>query len=210
MIVVVIIGVLAAVSGPSIARSLERSRLADVNRSIVNGFNEARSYAMSTGEVVYAVVSPGANSRIDFVLPQNAGLNPPQALSCAVAVMPALGAGGGGERDDEGGGGGGAVDPVLFSVELSEFGVDQQIQDIAPAGVNILCLSPGGKILGQFGEVLSSDCGDVNYRIYLSRKPLAGGDTCPDLNEMDARNERQINDTYFVDLSYSGQVRVLQ
>lgn len=215
MIVVVIIGVLAAVSGPTISRSMERSRLADVNRAIVNGFNEARSFAISTGEVVFARVDVG-NNRVDFLLPSNAGGETPKALSCAVATRPDAGA------PDDGGGEDAGLNPpaegdldmtgVLFSVELNSFGVGQKIYAVDPGDVDpfILCLSPSGKILSETGHVLESGCKDVNFRMYLSRGSV-GDDLCPEkLDDQDGRNQRQINDTYFVDLSYSGQVRVIQ
>lgn len=234
MIVVVIIGVLAAVSGPTIARSIERSRLADTNRAIVNGFNEARSFAMGSGEVVFAQIN-ATDNRIDFILPTNAGGKEPKALSCAVATMagdPGTGGsdgsdgssrdgggdpepGGGGETgegadDDDDGGSDGAPEGTVFSVSLAGFGTDQKIQlGTGQTAVTTLCLSPSGKILSQNGQVLPSICNDGNYRIFLSTEAI-GSKSCPDMDDPDERNLRQINHTYFVDLSYSGQVRVHQ
>ena len=194
MIVISLVAILAAISAPSISRAMERSRLNDLNRDLANGILEARSFAMSSGEAVFAQVDI-ANDRVHFFLPANfqspAGS---PAMSCATAQMP------------------GTIpapntDGWLFTVSADEYGVEQELLGQDPAA-NILCFSPSGKVLAENGAVLESNCEDNNYILWLGR--ATPQTSCPDYTNSEERDQRAIDNIYFIHVSYGGQVRVRQ
>ena len=195
MIVISLVAILAAISAPSISRAMERSRLNDLNRDIANGILEARSFAMSSGEAVFARVDI-ANDRVDFFLPANfqspAGS---PAMSCATADLP-------GTVPNPGDAG------HLFAVAADEYGVEQELLGQDPSGEDILCFSPSGKVLAENGAVLESNCKDNNYMLWLGR--ATPQTSCPDYTNSEERDQRAIDNIYFIHVSYGGQVRVRQ
>ncbi len=189
MIVIVIVALLAAISTPTISRTIERNRAADLNRAIANGFTEARSYAMRNGEAIFAQVDL-ANQEIVF----RRAVDPDGALSCPVGEP------------------GGAV---LFDVVVAEHAPDQAILRIegdAPDGV--VCFSPSGRVYDQGGRVIGhpegQECGDMNFYTVVGRDGTEGHTDCPDFQDDGERVQRELDLVSFIHVSATGNVRVMR
>lgn len=190
MIVVVLMAVLAAISAPTISQSVERNRISDLNRQVANGFAESRSFAMSRGQVVFADI---VGQEIIFSLPANFDLG--EATSCVSAVP-------------------GGVE--LFTVDIGSFGVDMEIQNVDPAGLTRVCMSPSGRILDENGAIIRAtggNCDDMNFVLRVSgpNAPASLLNQCPSDSESDADSAmRQIHNIYNIHVAYSGQIRVMR
>ncbi len=190
MIVIVIVALLAAIAAPSISRSVERNRVADLNRAIANGFLEARSYSMRTGEVLFAEIDA-----TDGVITFMRASDPPTALSCPVST-PSTNA-----------------DDVLFEVIFESIAPEQEILRLGggtPGGV--LCFSPSGRVLSEAGRVIrpTNSCGDMNFYMVVGRAGTEGHTTCPDLQDDGERVQRELDFVSFIHVSATGNVRVMR
>ena len=205
MIVIVIVAMLAAISAPSIMRSIESGRVSDLNRALANGLSEARGYAMRTGQVVLVRLDRDADgdymivyTPMNFVSdPSNTAALEGAPMSCALAIdgltvpsppPPPL--------------------PELFTVRFRAHAPDQELLDVSEPN-QTLCFSPSGRAFNAQGLVLNSGCGDMNY-FFAVGKPGSATEDCPSFGDVDARVLRQLDDIYYIHVSATGQVRVMQ
>lgn len=189
MIAVVIIGVLAALSAPSVSRSMERSRYHDFNRALANGFQESRMFAMNSGQAVLVDIG---DDGVRFYTPTNFEVGEGGAMSCPMAV------------DD-----GPNASNVLFTVAPVAFGLENLTMEVMPATATRVCISPQGRVLTNTGQIISSGCETFNFLLWnypTSAVRLAG--SCPGF-EQDERDNRQIYNMRAVHVGYSGNVRVI-
>ena len=195
MIAVVIIGILAALTAPTISRSMERSRYNDFNRALAAGLIEARMFAMNSGQAVFVRVDT-ANAGLIVYTPENFGLVDGQATSCSTAE----------------GGGGVALANEILRVDASEFGLPPMVVTGIAGSNNDFCISPSGKFLTEQGQIIFN-CreGDLNHLIWVQPQSAtpARVNTCPQFDQ-DSKDLRQIDNASVIHLSYNGQVRVMQ
>lgn len=202
MIAVVIVGMLAALVTPTVSRTIKENNTRGLNRQIVQAFQEARSYAMGRGEVVFVAVDRGQDQgAIRFFRSDN------RALDCSEGVVapPAIGEG-------------------LTSVDLNNTGLEHAIMGADPAAEGTLarplCISPSGRVLDRDGRVLRSDggCPGYNFRFWMANPEATLDATVTDCPAMgvgedelfDLSVQRQLSSFYMIHIPFSGQARVIQ
>ena len=203
MIVVVLIGVLAAFSAPTIINSMERNRINQLNRDIGNGFLQARSHAVRNGQAVFVEIDPdgGENGRITFFEPHtSSGAWNAQSCAIASAMSPAPAP---------------TEANTIRVIEPEGYGLDLQIYAPDPV-VPMVCISPTGRVLQATGQplaaVVGSCAGQMNLLMAIGASDLSADLTdlrdCAD--DIDVRIAREIDRFSLIHVAYSGQVRVLR
>lgn len=197
MIVVVLLGLLAGLSIPTIATSMERNRLTQLNRDIANGFLQARSHAMRNGQAVLVDIETGADGGVTFYEPRDGGVW--DAPSCVLAVDD--------DPDDNN---------TLISVNPGEYGLGVAIQQTDP-NHGTICISPNGRVTATTGQPLEAGhraCdGEMNFLIPI--KTASGAESeFDDLRDCKASVElsalREIDKFSMIHVAYGGQVRVIR
>jgi len=192
MIVIALVGLLAALSAPTISNSMEQNRITDLNRAVANGFSQARQYAMRQNQAVFVDIQAGDDGSVTFYDPANRR----EAQSCALA-------------DD-----GGATDQnTLNEVNIAEYGLDIEIESVDPA--NLVCIAPNGRVLQPAGIPLDgvndgTDCGEMNLMIRL----IGDGEDLGNLHDCTADDElsvqRELANFSMIHVGYGGQVRIIR
>ena len=192
MIVIALVGLLAALSAPTISNSMEQNRIADLNRAVGNGFLQARQYAMRQNQAVFVDVQTGTDGSITFYNPQNRQ----NAQSCALA-------------DD-----GGATDQnTLNEINLIEYGLDIRIDSVDP--INGVCIAPNGRVLQPTGipiedEVAGDGCERMNLMIRLIGEDEDLGSLHDCTADDDLSIERELANFSMIHVGYGGQVRIIR
>lgn len=202
MIVVVIVGMLAALVTPTVSRTIKENSTRGLNRQIVQAFQEARAYAMGRGEVVFVAVERGGGpGRVQFFRSEN------RSLTCAEGVVTAPGAG-----------------EALIEIDMNATGLEHAILGADPSTEGTLarplCISPAGRVLDRDGRTLRSEgaCPGYNFRFWMANptQPLdAGVSDCPSMGAgedelFELSVQRQLASFYMIHIPFNGQARVIQ
>lgn len=203
MIVVVIVGMLAALVTPTVSRTIKENSTRGLNRQIVQAFQEARAYAMGRGEVVFVAVQRGEGDAgsVQFFRSEN------RSLTCAEGVVTPPGPG-----------------EALIEIDMNATGLEHAILGADPAAEGTLarplCISPAGRVLDRDGRTLSSDgaCPGYNFRFWMANPEHALGAGVSDCPSMGAGEDeifelsvqRQLSSFYMIHIPFNGQARVIQ
>lgn len=198
MIVVALIAILAAIAAPTIIQSMERNRLNQLNRDIVTGFNEARTFAMRTGNAVLVDVDAG-DDEIRF-LEADSTVTAGEIANACTRADPAT------TPED---------DNTLLTISPDDQGLEVVFETPDPSD-NPICIGPNGRVLGTNGEVLTADTGacsgEMNYLLpIIDPDPvhqLSDLRDCTDDAELSA--QREIDNFSMIHVSPVGQVRVIR
>jgi type II secretory pathway pseudopilin PulG len=204
IVVVVLLGMMAAFAAPSLARTIQRSRGAGFAREVANVFRSARNQAMSTGTVVIVQIDD-ANDRM-MVYRTSLRASGERARICSqinvgLDLVPAN---------------------LILDRRLDDLSSRNSIVNMNPA-VELaqgLCFMPDGRVLDITGQALQAtlagtNCGDV----IVSAQIITQSDT-PDFVEPEVltsceddrllRSKRFANQTHFIRLSFNGSIDVKQ
>ena len=192
MIVIALVGLLAALSAPTISNSMEQNRIADLNRAVGNGFLQARQYAMRQNQAVFVDVQTGTDGSITFYEPTNRE----DAQSCSLADD-------GGPNDEN----------TLNQVNIAEYGLDIRIDSVDPA--NRVCIAPNGRVLQPTGIPLGGvnsgdECEDMNLMIRLIGQDDDLGSLHNCTADDDLSIERELANFSMIHVGYGGQVRIIR
>ncbi|MFU8802779.1 MAG: Tfp pilus assembly protein FimT/FimU [Bradymonadaceae bacterium] len=219
MIVVVLIGILAAFSAPSMARTIDRNNAKKVARDLGNTLNMARNHAMSRGEVVLITITPeSGTNRGSITLSRTTN----RAMSCTTASWAGGGFGG------EGATNWGVAETVtppepgpFYTFDFNDQGANMAVVALSHADATVgtdsnpICISPNGRVMAHTGATLDGS-GACPLRIFVGR-PGAGNDlracdfeTMSDADRQKLRDNRDINRFHVVQFPYNGTVQVIQ
>ena len=192
MIVIALVGLLAALSAPTISNSMEQNRITDLNRAVANGFLQARQHAMRQNQAVFVDITQGSNGSITFYEPTNRE----DAQSCSLAND-------GGPNDQN----------TLNQVNLAEYGLDITIDSVDPA--NLVCIAPNGRVLQPTGIPLEgvndgNGCQDMNLMIRLIGEDAQLGNLHRCTADDDLSIERELANFSMIHVGYGGQVRIIR
>ena len=216
MVVVALIGVLALAAGPSVFRTMERTRAKGVARGVADIFRLARSQSMSRGEALWVRVSPGTGPsdrgsaeifRVDPTLadPLEPSLKIAAPRSCREFIAGNL-----------------EANPV-HSYSLDGQSGKTYIRGQSPGavdGLTYICFSPDGRILGESGRPLSAYstngfnlCDGEDYIVGVGEAGAVDtdADCAPDEpTRKSQRDERSINHFYKISVPYNGAIKLEQ
>ncbi len=189
LIVVVIIGLLAALAAPTLTSSMERNRLNQLNRDVGNAFLQSRSHAMRNGQAVFVRFQ---NNQIVFYEPGTGG--DWDAPTCSLA-------------DNQGPN----SQNTLFDIRPENRGVESVAIQTPDPDITDVCISPTGRVLDPVGRPLesgaNSDCEDMNLLIPIFDPDGSGNfGYC---NE-DHVAQRELYKFSMIHVAYGGQVRVIR
>lgn len=199
MIAVIILGALAAVSAPSILRSIERNNARDEARAIANVFQRARSLATSHGQPVLATIGTTAAGSTESATITLYRPNDTNITSCSAAH-------------------GVARQTVLTYTIGSRYpGVITNNN----AGTAELCFSPSGRLVNSgsnrpFVATQPAGCEERNLMIWLHKEnTTASADhtKCVKTGPTDIgaqKDAREMINFFMIHVPYAGNAEVLQ
>lgn len=142
MVVVVLIGVLAAIASPGISRAIDRQNARATAAGVANALRTARNQAMSRGTPLWATITPGTSSsnRGTVVIRRQGAV----ATNDAARTCREYNAGA-------------QVEVFRFSpADIGGKGAIRGMEPSAGAGSGgSFCFSPDGRVLSQNGNFLS-------------------------------------------------------
>lgn len=236
MVVVVIMGTLAALAAPSVSRYMHRAKGQSAAQSVANTLRMAQNQAVSRGEVILAEVSVGDTTdgggsielfRTDNTLP-NSGCDAADEDDFDVSDDPDCFA-----RTC-------AQVAGMTEVSVHELDFELRYPDMTIAGMDpeaddgdsqTFCFSPSGRILEHHGGTLKpkaqseTGCDGTSARIFVRDRDGANDpgdnpihstslDICvPSADESDRRDQKEGRDAanfYAIYVSYNGSISVRQ
>lgn len=203
MIVVVLIALLAGISGPTIASSIERNNLNQLNRDIISTINQARSHAMRNGHAVLLNVDEQAD-RIEIFEARQAG----QAWDApACSLAPNVGP----NQSNR-----------IAVIDLTTYSVDQELEEAnlagspdvdGQAGGQTFCISPRGTVTDLSGRAVQSnatECQDMNILIPVYERGAGAGGLVECVDDPQLRADRELARFSMIHISYGGQARAVR
>lgn len=202
MIVVALLGLLAGIS--VISLNTEDNRISELNRDVANRIQEARSHAMTTGEVVYMDIDPDDEEgalTFSVALEESGG---DLATSCALAE---------------------ATGDQLAEIHVNQYGVPVELMEVDPDQSGPYCIGPGGRITGEHGEELGvtqrgcteSEVGEQEQMnlLLIFADPDADPDfgeltECEPDDETQQAQNRDLANFSMIHAGYGGQVRIIR
>lgn len=229
MVVVTLIALLAALSTPTLSRSVQRGKAKDAAREVASALRNVRSQAMSRGQAALVRINPqrvaGGGDMMTIFAGVDADGQP--ARSCEVISGGAT----------TGVGAVGTIPWSNVSPDMVMLGASQ-VSLTGPVGVTALgtgqtfvCVSPDGRVLGPNGQPITTNFGlcTQGFVVMMGRNPaivepafqaLTGTPpadnriTCPsgsgDAWTIQRRTERDLVDAHVVELTFNGAVEVTQ
>lgn len=218
MIVVAIIGILAAVSAPALNRILERAAAKDSATTLANMLRTARIQAMTTGSAVIVDINP--NNAAQFVALRQANVgtiaDPVIARSCLQVTLANI-----------------PTSPVRSSIGRNAWDPNINVLGMASEGSAQpnnnpvrLCFSPDGSIQNLGGAPVSTSfqgCVRGFYMVVARRQSIAqlespfpsgNGILCAGTSnetvQSNTRLNREFNDLYIIEAYYNGFITVTQ
>lgn len=225
MIVVAIIGILAAVSAPSLKRTLERAAAKDSATTIANMLRTARIQAMTTGTAVIVDIDPGNNAQFIALRQANLGTiaDPIIARSCLQVTLATL-----------------PNSPIRTSIGRDAWDANVNVLGMSSEGFGApnlnpqrLCFSPNGSILnmnnGTPVNASFQGCTRGFFMVVARRQSIAqltltglesfgsmgnsilcpGPNSTPEEQSIN-RMYRQLNDLYIIEANYNGSISTKQ
>lgn len=208
MVVVVLIGVLAAIASPGISRAIDRQNARATAAGVANALRTARNQAMSRGTPLWATINPGttANNRGSIVITRQGGVSTDDAARTCREYDPTN-----------------QVEVFRYSpAELSGNGAVRGMEPILGAGPGgVICFSPDGRVLSATGGFLSSlssanRCDGEDAFIYVADydKSVVPADhlACPTspTNQITQRDKRALIRLHKISVPYNGAISVEQ
>lgn len=218
MVVVAIIGILAAVSAPSLNRTLERAAAKDSATTIANMLRTARIQAMTSGAAVIVDINPGNPAQFVALRQANVGTlaDPIIARSCLQVTAANI-----------------PTSPIRTSIGRDAWDANINVLGMASQGGAVpnnnavqLCFSPDGSIQNLGGSPVSTTfqgCIRGFYMVVARRQsfaqlespfPQGNGILCAGTNnettQSNTRLNREFNDLYIIEAYYNGFITVTQ
>ncbi len=212
MIVLAMIGGLAALATPTVRRTSQRAAAAGLGSQIANDLRTARNQAMSRGEAIYAVITPGDGTsanrgRIQLLRTQlrcddgsapsgatcTGGFEARRARNCRQQVV----------LD--------TANPLL-TTEFAGFSGAAQLAGTDP-NVGLLCFNPDGRVLDGDGRVIdggAGTCNGENLVIYTGDIEASSADVTAAAACSATTDDRDLYDVYRVSVPYNGSIMMDQ
>lgn len=197
MIVVVVLGALAALSAPSIIRSIDRNNARGEARAIANIFQTASSLARANGQPVLVTINDAART-INLFHTGNPGV---ASCSMASAGIP--------HQDD-----------LIKSYVIGSHYADAVFSHSASNG-DVLCFSPTGRLLRAntnrpyISTTLPGGCDGMNLLLWLHRDgvTLSNENHCllsTDGGKAAQKDKRDMSNFFMIHIPYAGNPEVFQ
>jgi prepilin-type N-terminal cleavage/methylation domain-containing protein len=216
MIVIALIGILAALATPTIRRTQERASARQVGSQIANDLRTARNQAMSRGEALWVSVASGngtdANRGTIQILrselrcddgsapstgaPETACPNSTEARRARSCRQ---------EKVLD------AANPVL-ETDFARFSGTAQLAGTSPA-TGLICFNPDGRVLDGEGNVISgggAPCAGENFIIYTARSTADATDITSAIACGATTDERDLVDVFRVTVPFNGAIKMDQ
>lgn len=200
MVVIVLIGILAAIASPGISKAIERQNAREVASGVANALRTARNQAMSRGTPLWAKVSPGsaADDRGSIVVSRQGASATDAARSCREFNS--------------------AAQFEVFRYEPAGISGKSAIRGVQP--FENLCFSPDGRVLNETGGLLSltpspDACSGEDAFIYTADYDATVASThlaCPadETERPGLRDSRALIHMYKISVPYNGAIAVEQ
>lgn len=207
MIVVTIIGVLAAVSVPTLSRFFERSAARDSAVTIANTMRQARTLAMNSGVPVVLTINRAAEPLISVAQATVVRGGVPVLLRSCLQIT------------------GASTLRPLTTIARNAISPDANIEHLGAAGVQQsepsvqLCISPTGSISTINGIPIGVQVGCskgliIGVAMTGKNGPMGGEDVLcagnSEASQNDLKLNRELYDYYLIEASYSGAITVRQ
>jgi type II secretory pathway pseudopilin PulG len=229
MVVVTLIALLAALSTPTLSRSVQRGKAKDAAREVASALRNVRSQAMSRGQAALVRINPQRVAGGGDMMTIFAGLDADgqPARSCEViSGGPTTGAGAVGTIPWSN------VSPDMVMLGASQVPLAGIVGATAlGTGQTFVCVSPDGRVLGPNGQPIATNFGlcTQGFVVMMGRNPAIiepafaplvspspqPAVTCPaaqlsDAQAIQRRTNRDLVDAHVVELTFTGAVEVTQ